>query len=268
MKIAIKLCDSYRKERRGWHASSRIRGHWLAKYWDELDDIFYPDYFKQEYHEFFKLENQLDKLKDYDAIIMHKTYEFELAKQLRLRKQKVVVDLSDPDYLLGFANVGRAGQCMLTLNNSDACVVNNEKMIDDLKKGYDKPIFYIPDRIDPKLIEPRNIKTIVWYGHSDNIQSLMPYLERLTKKYKVKVISDKPILPIYQTEFIEYNPETINDEIKKCDAVFLGDKLNEYKSPNRLQLAKALNKPIITSDELDISILESVKEWKNLLTKI
>lgn len=264
MKVAIKLCDSYRKEKRGWHASSRIRGHCLADNWEELDDIFYPDYFKQEYHEFFKLENQLEKLKNYDAIILHKTYEWELAKALRLRGQKVIVDLSDPDYLLGFSNVGRAGQCLSTLANSDACVVNNEKMIDDLKKGYDKPIFYIPDRVQNILF--KKPKKIVWFGHSDNFDSLIKYLPEL-KDYKIIVISDKPIG--MGEEFVKYDPSRINGEILLADAVFLGDKLNEYKSPNRYLTAISLGMPVLTIEALrNFDIKESVKEWKNLLTKI
>lgn len=271
MRIAIKLSDSYKGQKRGWHASCRIRGHWLAKYWDELDDIFYPEYFNQTNGEFFKLDNQLEKLKDYDAVILHKTYEFELARKLRERGQKVIVDLSDPDYLLGFSDVHRAGLCLMTLNNSDACVVNNKLMTEDLQEGYGKPIFYIPDRVNPKIIESNNIKNLVWFGHSDNrdsyISSALP-LGRLG--YKLTIISDKPAEGFLgkETRFIPYNPDTINDEIKKCDAVFLGDKLNEYKSPNRWQLARALNMPIVTIDDLDMDIRESVKEWKNLLTKI
>lgn len=263
-KIAIKLCDAYRKEKRGWHASCRIRGHWLAKYWDELDDVFYPDYFKQEYNQFFETKNQLELLKDYDFIIIHKAYETELIRELNLRGQKVIIDLSDPDYLLGYSNVGRAAQCLSSLNNSVAAVVNNKLMIDDLEKGYSKPIFYIPDRIDPEIILPKNIEKIVWYGHSDNNESLIKYLPKLLD-YDVIVISDKPI---ERTKFIEYNPDTINREILKADAVFLGDKLNEYKSPNRWQLARALKMPIVTIDDLKMDIRESVKEWKNLLTKI
>jgi len=266
-KYAIKLSDSYKKTKRGWHASSRIRGHWLAKYWDELDDIFYPEYFEQEYNEFFETENQLEILEKYDVVIIHKAYETELIKALHDRGQKIVIDLSDPDYLLGFSNVGRAGQCLTSLAHSDACVVNNKKMIEDLKKGYDKPIFYIPDRIDPEIIEPQEIvKEIVWYGHSDNHESIKPLIKSITKQYKLKIISDKPI---EGTLFVEYNPATINEEIKKSDAVILGYKMNEYKSSNREQLAIALNMPVIDHIFLNkLSIEESVKEWKNLLNKI
>lgn len=263
MKIAIKCCDAYRKEKRGWHASSRIRGHWLAEYWDELDDIFYPDYFKQEYHEFFELENQLEKLKDYDVVILHKTYEWELAKALRLRGQKVVIDLSDPDYLIDYSGIHRSALCLLTIFHSDALVVNNEKMIEDLK-SYDKPICYIPDRIDPKIIETENTTYLVWFGHSDNAESLTRNLSKL-KGHKITAITDKPIEGV---EFIKYNPETICNDIKLFDAVFLGDKLSEYKSTNRWQLARALNMPIVTIDDLDMDMKESVKEWENLLTKI
>ena len=147
MKTALKLCDSYKKVERGTHASCRIRGHWLADRWDELDDIFYPEYFGQTNGEFFKMENQLEKLKGYDVIILHKAYEWELAKNLRERGQKVVVDLADPDFLLGHSDAHRAGLCMMTLNNADAIVLNAKPMIESLKH-YDKPIFVITDRVD------------------------------------------------------------------------------------------------------------------------
>jgi hypothetical protein len=262
MKIAIKLSDSYKKGKRGWHASCRIRGHWLSKYWDELDDIFYPEYFKQTNGEFFELQNQLEKLKDYDAVILHKTYEWELSRELRIRGKKVIVDLSDPDYLLGFSNTQRAGLCLMTISNSDAVVVNNKLMIDDLKKGYDRPIFYIPDRIETDFIKP---ETLVWFGHSDNAESLIKYLPEL-KNYKIRVISDKPI---EGTEFVPYDPETIDIEIRNADAVFLGDRLNEYKSPNRYLTAVSLGMPVYTIEALrDFSIQRSVKEWQEIMTKI
>ena len=214
--FAIKLCDAYRKERRGWHASSRIRGHWLAKYWDELDDIFYPEYFGQEYNEFFDKNNQLKLLENYEAVIIHKAYEYELIRAIHGRGQKVVIDLSDPDYLLGFSNVARAGQCLLSLAHSDAVVANSQKIIDDLKEGYDKPMFLIPDRIDLGGLSQREIREVVWFGHSDNFESIVPLVPKITKLYKLKVISDKPV---DGAEFVPYDPATMYQEIKKSDAV-------------------------------------------------
>jgi len=263
MRGAIKLNDSYRKSKRGWQASSRIRGHSLAKYWDELDDIFYPEYFNQEYNEFFEKENQLKLLKDYDFIIIHKAYENELIKDLHNRGQKIIIDLSDPDYLLGYSNVGRAAQCLASLAHSDAAVVNNKLMISDLEKGYDKPIFYIPDRIDcGDISKPKNL---VWFGHYDNKESLTRYLSEL-KDYNINVICNKPI---EGTNFVEYNPETMNDEIKKFDAVFLGDKLNEYKSPNRYLTAVSLGIPVFTIEALrDFGIKKSIEEYKEVIKQI
>ena len=265
----MKLNDAYRREKRGWHASSRIRGHALAKYWSELDDIFYPEYFNQEYNEFFEKENQLKLLKDYDFIIIHKAYENELIKDLHDRGQKIIIDLSDPDYLLGFSNVGRAGQCLLSLAHSDAAVVNNKLMIDDLEKGYDKPIFYIPDRTDIEGSKFIKRKTIVWFGHSDNYPSVLPYIQELSKDYEIITICDRICGLSNLVKFVEYDPNTIESEIRKADAVFLGDRLNEYKSPNRYLTAISLGMPVLTIEALrNFDIRESVKEWKEIIKQL
>lgn len=268
MKIAIKLCDAYRDKERGWHASSRIRGHWLAKYWDECDDIFYPEYFKQEYHAFFETKNQLKLLKDYDVVIFHKTYEWELAKELKLRGKMVIIDLSDPDYLLGFSNVNRAGLCLLTIANSNGVVVNNKLMIDDLKI-YDGFVSYIPDRIDMEDSQFTRPEKIVWFGHSDNYGSITPYIEELSENYQVITISDKPCGLSNLVEFVEYHPNTINQEIKKADAVFLGKKLNKYKSPNRYLTAVSLGMPVLTIEALrNFDIRQSVEEYKQVICEL
>lgn len=296
MKVAIKLVDSYRRNKRGWHASSRIRGHFLAKYWDELDDIFYPEDFKQEYNEFHSLKNQLKILKDYEYIILHKTYDYKLAKALALRGHKLILDLSDPDFLLGFSDINRAGMCYLTMTNCTAIVINNYLIETELIKGTDKPIFYIPDRIDleahqpQKIIHREQMTDLVWFGHSDNHKSILPYLDEL-RGYNLKVISDRPIAG---AEFVQWNPETANQEIVKADCVILGqhpDEIQRWKSCNRRQTAYALKMPVVyTPDQLermkdvknrikdaengfkyvikndDIRI--SVRQWRNLLTKI
>ena len=298
MKIAIKLYDAYRKQKRGWHASSRIRGHWLADNWDELDDIFYPDYFKQEYHSFFEIENQLRLLKDYDVVIFHKTYEWKLAKELREQGKKVIIDFSDPDYILGFSNLARASQCLMTMENSNAIVVNLLQIKNDLKI-VGKPVVYIPDRIDFKKFEPKKehkekIEELAWFGHSDNFTSILPYVEQIIRKYKLKIIADKGIKG---TEFVAYHPDTINGEIVKSDLVILGDKIHPYKfddenplSDNRKLTAMALGMPVIrmpkeifqfldkdkreeevkNNNELikDWGVEQSVKEWKELINKL
>lgn len=292
MKIAIKLSDATRKEKRGWHASCRIRGHWLADNWDELDDIFYPDYFKQEYHDFFRTENQMELLKDYDVVILHKAYEYRLAEQLKLAGKKLIMDLSDPDYLLGFSTIGRAGMCLMTMNYCDAVVVNSVSMMSDLY-GYGKPVFFIPDRIDFKKISAQKkehrekIEEIVWFGHSDNFLSIKPYVSEITKNYRLRIIADKPI---DGCEFTPYDPDTICQEIIKSDLIILGDKLSRYKSNNRVVLSWALGMPVINlpkeiksvekkeqREDLvssclelvkDFDIKKSVEEYKDLLTKI
>ena len=68
---------------------------------------------------------------------------------------------------------------------------------------------------------------------------------------------------------MEYNPNTIESEIRKADAVFLGDRLNEYKSPNRYLTAISLGMPVLTIEALrNFDIRESVKEWKEIIKQL
>lgn len=259
-KVAIKMCDSYKKYKRGWHASSRIRGHWLAKSFPEMDDIFYPEYFKQSNFDFFQMGNQLRLLKDYDVVVLHKTYEWELARELVKQGKKVIVDLSDPDFLLGHSDVNRAGLCLMTMAQSTVLVVHSLLMKHELRKGTDKPIYIIPDRMDLEYHKPQKkehneeLKKLVWFGHSDNIDSSLKIYD--LSDYEVRIVSDQPTEGV---EFVQWTPESVNEEIIKADCVFIGRQkydIDKWKSNNRVLTSYALKMPVAYTPE-DLEKLKS-----------
>lgn len=282
MKIALKLIDSSRRNKRGWHASSNIRGHWLARYWDELDDVFHHDHFKMEYNHFCKLETQLELLKDYNVVIFHKLYDYRLAGALHALDKKIIIDMTDPDYLVGWSGISRAGMCLMLMSQANAIVVNTEALKNEIQKGTNKPIYVIPDRLDlndykgKKVRNDNEVKSLVYYGHSDNHSRLDKYD---FSKYNLTVISDKPYKNF---RFVEWTPDIqrVNAEIVKHDAVFIGvdDKLKEFRSDNRIKTAKALNMPFTTDlihwdfsqtyDLFDLDIRKSVNQYKEVINDI
>lgn len=263
-KVAIKLGDSYGKERRGYLASSRIRGHNLSKYWRECDDFFYPEEFNQTSEEFFDPRNQFKILKDYDVVIFNKTYEWRVAKMLNENGQIVIVDMCDPDHLLTHSSQQRVNDCISTLEYATAVVVNGQEMKDSVNEVYKGEIHIIPDRMDleglpQKTNHSENLEKVVWYGYSENLRVLEPYLKDIIDMgLEITVISDKFFdnlliagckhKPQDKITFKVWHPDTINEQILSHDAVFIGDDLDPYfskfKSNNRAMTGYSLGMPV------------------------
>lgn len=273
-RIAAKCGDSYAKEKRGYLASSRIRIHWLSKYWDELDDCFYPEEFNQTSEKFFRVENQLKILKDYDVVIFNKTYEWRLAKELTERGQKVIVDMCDPDHLLSHSSKQRINDCLETFKYCAAIVVNGYEMRESVGGVAKKPIYIVPDRLDLEWHEPRKtihnieMKRLVWYGYNENLRVLEPYLyDILSQGYDLTVLSDKFFSSLVlpggwgkQITFKVWDPESANRIIRQHDCVFVGrdpdEYLRQFKSNNRAITSWALGLPV-AYDTKDLENLKS-----------
>ena len=277
-KCVVKLADSYRNEsRRNILASSRIRGHALAKYWAECDDNFYPSDYKWQGNDFFSIKTQLDNLEQYDIVIMNKTYEAELVRRLRERGQKVILDMCDPDWQEPYySDENRKKKCLEMMKEVDVIVVNGIEMFNSVKKIFPKkPIYIIPDRLDLEWHKPRKkfhrkeLKKICWYGYSPNLITLEPYIKNILEmKLQLLIISDKffenlmvisDVKPKDYISFKKWDLATINKLIIKQDCVFLGDKLTKWKSNNRQLTAWALKMPVARNIK-DLKQLKDVNE--------
>lgn len=264
-KVALKLGDSYTKEKRGYLASSRIRGHWLAKYWEQCDDFFYSEEFPEYEGDFFNPDNQMMILKNYDAVIFNKTYEWKLAKKLRENNQIVIIDFCDPDFLLSHSSKQRVNDCLKTLKFANFVVVNGKAIKKEIKKIYKGEIEIIPDRLDFETCVPQKqkhnteFKKIVWYGYCENLRVLEPYMKQIINMgLEIMVISDKFFENLFLTgckynpkdliSFKVWHPESVHHQIIENDAVFTGrDKdpyLSQFKSDNRADLGYALKMPV------------------------
>jgi len=273
--VGLRLADAYSKEKRGYLASSRIRGHYLSKYWPECDDFFYPEEFPEYEGDFFNPVNQFKILKNYDAVIFNKAYEHKLVKLLRENGQIVIVDFCDPDFLLSHSSEQRVSDCLKTLKYTTLAVVNGKAIKEELRKVYKGPIVIIPDRLDleglsRKETHNRELKKIVWYGYSENLRVLEPYMKDIIDMgLEITIISDRffesltlvgcKFRPSERVSFRVWHPETVNEQILGHDAVFIGRDLDPYlskfKSDNRADLAHALNMPVA----YDIKDLERLK---------
>ena len=256
MKIAIKNADSYRKEKRGYLASSRIRGHWLAKYWKKCDDFFYPEEFNMTNEEFFNPENQFRILEKYDVVIFNKTYEWKLAKMLTDNGIKVIVDMCDPNHLPTEPDGRSEKNCLLTFMFCSVIVVNTQALADSVRSYTDKPVYIIPDRLDLEWHKPKkekyreDLNHLVWYGYAENYPNIEAYLPEILKKYEITLISNKPPEMILigdvrnKITYKTWHPETVCEQIVNTDCVFIAKNENEYKSNNRTITGWALKMPV------------------------
>jgi len=277
-RVAMKLGDAYGKEKRGYLASSRIRGHWVAKYWPECDDYFYPEEFNQTSEQFFDPQNQLRLLRGYDVVIFNKAYEWRVAKKLKGIGIRIVVDFCDPDFLLSHSSAQRVADCFKILAFTDLAVVNGEPLKKALQKYFKKRIEVIPDRIDleglPKKDSYDELRRIIWYGYSENLRVLEPYLKNVIDMgLEITIVSDKigkPIIlndckypPKDRITFKVWHADSVNEQIISHDVVFIGKDLDPYlsqfKSNNRAVLGWALKMPVAWDIE-DLKKLQSKKE--------
>lgn len=263
-----------------WHGkdnigSSRIRGHWLVKYWDELE-----------------LFQQGAK---YDFIIFQKVYWLEYVKNYKGIK---ILDLCDPDWLDG-------AQITEIIDECDAITTSTEALRDAVKQFTDKPVIYIPDRQDLEFHPPMKkehkdkVEWLVWFGYSHNNKVLDPAMRTLSKLgLKLKVISN--CRPPYakanlNVKFDFDNPDfDFNKEITECDLVLMTPDTRprgKFKSLNKTYTSWCLGMPVVSNKEdlekfldkderekeservkeyakknLDVKI--SVDEFKNLINQI
>lgn len=280
MKIGILLFEQFhgRKD----IGSSRIRGHWLAKYWPES--------------EIFKMGV------NYDVIIFQKVYWIEYAERFNGIK---ILDLCDADFM----HWGYRVKQMIDL--CDAVTTSTETLAEYIRKLTDKPVVCIPDRLDfdaigdlRKVHNSDTTKIVGWYGYSDNLPMIdgaapalikmrIPELYVITQKrdgYQLpSSIKDKIKLTIFP-----WTADTVHDNLLKCDVILNPQSKGgrwKFKSNNKTILAWALGLPVAHNESelkglmhsvdrvlesnrrynevrLLYDIRQSVTEFKNLIEKI
>ena len=222
-----------------WHGkkflgSSRIRGHWLVKHWDELE-LF-------------------EQGKKYDAVIFQKTYWLKYVESYDGIK---ILDVCDPDWLDGQAEMRNI------INHCDAVTTSTEALRDTIK-GFagDKPVVYIPDRQDLEFHNKQKVhkgraKKIIWFGYSHNASVLDIALGFLkSKDLQLTILSEaRPPYPNADRN-IKYdwgNPEfDFNGILLQHDIVLLPEDTRprgKYKSKNKTYTAWALGLPVASTPE-------------------
>jgi hypothetical protein len=246
MKIAFYLFEQFHG-RQGM-GSSKIRGHWVSKYWEDS--------------EIFKMG------KKYDVIIYQKVYHIDHAKEFRGFK---ILDLCDPDWLHWVYKVKEMIELV------DVITTSSEALRFAVSRFTDKPVIYIPDRLDLELFNKKkvhegNALSTVWFGYSDNYEALVPVLPILNKLgLNLVVVSDGGYSIPSQYSNIEltnfkWKDETAYDNIITGDIALNPKKTTgkwKFKSSNKTILSWALGLPVAFTDKdlkKYINIEERIKE--------
>lgn len=234
-----------------WHGkqnigSSRIRGHWLIKYWKEAE-----------------LFQQGAK---YDAVIFQKVYWLEYLKNFKGVK---ILDLCDPDWLDTVPIVEVIDEC-------DAVTTSTRTLKEAVEQFTDKPVFFIPDRQDlkahPYIKKEHKGKAewAVWFGYSHNAKVLDRTIRTLRKNnLKLKVISNcRP--PYSKADMnVRYDWEDpefdFNKEVASCDFVLMPPDTRprgKFKSKNKIFTAWALGVPVVSTKQELTEFLDPGKRQK------
>lgn len=222
--------------------SSRIRGHWIVKHWKDIGfDIGDAEIYRYG--------------AKYDAVIYQKAYFVEHAKEFKGIK---IFDLCDPDWLHWSFRTKEM------LNEVDAVTCSSQALVDTIKKFTEKPVYFIPDRVDlaamPEVkVHTGPAKKVAWFGYSHNFPILDSTIKALAKRgLSLVVVSDgvyaKPPAFTLEVQNFPFSSHYLQD-IQTADIV-LNPNFNKgkwrFKSDNKTFIAWALGIPVARTDkELD-----------------
>jgi hypothetical protein len=243
LKIGVLLFETFHG--RANIGSSRIRGHWLIKNWNN-----YPAW--ESELEMFKMGQA------YDCVIYQKAYWVEHATEFKGIK---ILDICDADWL----HWGYRIKQMIDL--CDAVTTSTETQAEYLRQLTDKPVVCISDSIDFETIgelkkeHHGETRRVGWFGYSENfpmLEAALPALIKLKIPELIVIASPKqPFIPpaslkdrILITN-IPWTDVTVNRDLLKCD-VIVNPKTNagrwKYKSNNKTIHAWALGLPVAHND--------------------
>jgi hypothetical protein len=232
--------------------SSRIRARWLLNYWSEAE-LFTTG-------------------RKYKAVIFQKAYWWQYVEAYGGIK---IVDICDPDFLNWRHQLKRMMDCC------DAVTASTEALVDTLKAHTHRPVFYIPDRLDPQAFGglrkdhtgKGRARAVAWYGYSHNFAALNSMVEILPELgiEELLVVADenKPyhlphsIKDKLQLRNVAWRPDTVYKNLLQADIV-INPKIAigrwRYKSNNKTLAAWAIGLPVAhTREELASFISEAAR---------
>lgn len=247
MNVRLLTQESFMNWAENKSGSSRIRGRWLVKYWDEAEEYTIGD--------------------KPDVMIFQKAYWKEMMREMSCIK---ILDICDPDFLEGPEAVG----IVEIMNYCDACVTSTEALAIEIRKYTDKPVVCIPDRFDleefkhPKFEHAGPVKKAIWYGYAHNAQVLEPVYSLLKQlDIRLLVVSDKAIMEA--DEWVQYDWASIHTHIKACDIVIMPNHTSRiYKSNNKTVESWLCGMPVAHNYEDLIRLMDPVERDKEAKEKL
>lgn len=250
MKIGILTFEAFHGRKN--IGSSKIRAHWLLKYWSEAE------LFKQG--------------EKYDAVIFQKSYPVEYARAFDGVK---IFDTCDPDFLHWSYRTKEM------LDAVDGITTSTQALANVYQNFTNKPVICIPDRVNlqefgPKKEHKGEAKWVAWFGYSHNFSILQPVIPFL-KKYNLNliVISDGMfhIQPPYngtiQLKNLPFNQNTFINDLMEADFVINPRSSKgkwKFKSENKTVQSWALGLPVAQDlDDLKRFVNEEERRKESLL---
>jgi hypothetical protein len=234
MKVAFCTMEKFDNRVKDSVGSSRIRGNWLIKYWQDAEEYVIGQ--------------------EYDVMIFQKVYWQSFKNNASDFKGIKILDICDPDWLEG-------KPVMEYVDFMDATVTSTQALADFIKKVRPNArVLCIPDRMDLEVHKRKQkheglLKKLVWFGYSTNVHYIeKTFADVITKGLELTIISDQPYNPGVAYENLKvinvpYAWPSVNKEIIKADTVLMpvsnDDLRGIFKSNNKTLTAWALGMPVI-----------------------
>jgi hypothetical protein len=254
MNVGILTFEKFGNREPGSAGSSRIRGHWLMKYWKEAE----------EWH----------VGRAYDAVLFQKAFwpQYILGDweaHYKGYEGIKIFDTCDPDWLEHDA-FQFYGACDAVTTSTEALAEYIQKLLPD------KIVKCIPDRIDfeeHKIVKKTQgpvIRNLAWFGYSTNykyLEQALPVLNKMKMNldcYSDTGIEAAKVYPNIKIDWHKYVYETLHSELIKYDALILPEERGRtdfrgrFKSNNKMLTGYALKIPVISVPD-DFERLASVE---------
>ncbi len=242
--------------------SSRIRMRWLLHYWPEAEEYIIG--------------------KKYEIMIFQKVYWGAMMEAFKGIK---ILDLCDPDWLENKPVFEFADMVDAITTSTEPLAEYVKKMRPNALVKYIPDRVYLPEAVPIKKDHSERIKTVVWFGYSQNSHYLARvYDELIARDITLVTITDQEITPTLsyrgkvRIHNIAYSYQTYIKDIVQYDAIIMpdpfGDERSKYKSNNKLLQAWSLGMPVIRVpkdfDRLltkEVRVVESETKKKEVLEK-
>lgn len=142
--------------------------------------------------------------------------------------KKVVFDVCDSHWRDEYAQ-----HYLDACARADAVTCNTRTMAEEIKKHTGRDAWVIPDPYEAPEGRARLSDKLLWFGHSWNLDDLLPWLDELAGR-PLTIVTNNPVAATdSNVRLVQWSPEAMNAEFARAGLVIIPTGRSMAKSGNR-----------------------------------